>query len=144
MSYSGRLWQGQSTWFKYTGSLLDISYRHYYFTIFPRLRTNVKSVAIYKHLLLYNSTRYGLNCSGIESRWEARYFAPVQTGPGAHPVSYRVSFPGVKQPVCEVIQPPKSRAEGNSITIRLLPFRVFITCFRANLTSRCPKQVHTT
>jgi len=36
--------------------------------------------------------------SGIEPRWE-RDFPPVQTGPGAHPVSYKMgtgSLPGVK------------------------------------------------
>ena len=36
--------------------------------------------------------------SGIESRWR-RDFPPVQTGPGAHPVSYKMgtgSFPAVK------------------------------------------------
>jgi len=35
------------------------------------------------------ATRYGLGGPGIESRWwRARFSAPVQTGPGAHPVSY--------------------------------------------------------
>ena len=34
------------------------------------------------------ATRYGLDGPGIESRWGARFFAPVQTGPGAHPASY--------------------------------------------------------
>ena len=29
-------------------------------------------------------TRYGLDHSGIESKWGARFSAPVQTGPGAH------------------------------------------------------------
>jgi len=33
------------------------------------------------------ATDYGLDGPGIESRWEARFFAPVQTGPGAHPAS---------------------------------------------------------
>jgi len=33
------------------------------------------------------ATGFGLDGPGIESRWGARYFAPVQTGPGAHPVS---------------------------------------------------------
>ena len=35
--------------------------------------------------------RYGLDGPGIESRWEARFSAPVQTGPGAHPASYTTS-----------------------------------------------------
>ena len=46
--------------------------------------------------------RHGLDCPGIESRWGgARFFAPVQTGPGAHPASYTKGtryFPGVKRP----------------------------------------------
>ena len=45
------------------------------------------------------ATGYGLDSPGIESRWEARFSAPVQTGPGAHPASCSMgtgSFPGVK------------------------------------------------
>ena len=45
------------------------------------------------------ATGYGLDGPGIESRWEARFSAPVQTGPGAHPVSCTMgtgSFLGVK------------------------------------------------
>ena len=45
------------------------------------------------------ATGYGLDGPGIESRWGARFSAPVQTGPGAHPASCTmgtVSFPGVK------------------------------------------------
>ena len=34
------------------------------------------------------ATRNGLDGPGIESRWGARFSAPVQTGPGAHPASY--------------------------------------------------------
>jgi hypothetical protein len=46
------------------------------------------------------ATRYGLDGSGIESRWGggAKFSAPVQTGPAAHPSTYdgyRV-FPGCK------------------------------------------------
>jgi hypothetical protein len=37
------------------------------------------------------ATGYGLDGPGIESRWGARFFAPVQTGPGAHPPSYTMS-----------------------------------------------------
>jgi hypothetical protein len=42
---------------------------------------------------------YGLDSPGIESRWEARFSALVQTGPGAHPASCTMvtgSLPGVK------------------------------------------------
>ena len=45
------------------------------------------------------ATSYELDGPGIESRWGARFSAPVQTGPGAHPASCTMgtgSFPGVK------------------------------------------------
>ena len=45
--------------------------------------------------------RYGLDGSGIESWWGARFSAPVQTGPGAQPASCTMgtgSFTGVKRP----------------------------------------------
>ena len=61
------------------------------------------------------ATRYGLDGPGIESRWVARFSAPVQTDPGAHPASYRMgtgSFPGVKRPVRGVDQTPPSNAEA--------------------------------
>ena len=44
------------------------------------------------------ATDYGLDGPGIESLW-GRDFPPVQTGPGAHPVSCKMgtgSFPGGK------------------------------------------------
>jgi hypothetical protein len=44
----------------------------------------------------------------------ARFSAPVQTDPGAHPVSYTIgagSFPGVKLPERGVDHPPPSSAE---------------------------------
>ena len=47
------------------------------------------------------ATRYGMDGPGIESQWGASFSAPVQTGPGAHAVSYTMStgpFPGVKRP----------------------------------------------
>jgi hypothetical protein len=45
------------------------------------------------------ATGYGLDGPRIESRWGARFSAPVQTGPGAYPASCTMgtgSFPGVK------------------------------------------------
>ena len=45
------------------------------------------------------STGYGLDCPGIECQWEARFSAPVRTGPGTQPSSCIVrtgSFPAVK------------------------------------------------
>ena len=60
------------------------------------------------------ATSYGLDGSGMESRWEARFSAPVWTGPGTHPASYTMgtaSFSGVKQLVCGVDHPPPSSTE---------------------------------
>jgi hypothetical protein len=45
------------------------------------------------------ATGYGLDGPRIESRWGARFSAPLQTGPEAHPASCTMgtrSFPGVK------------------------------------------------
>ena len=47
------------------------------------------------------ATRYGLDGPVIKSRWGARFSAPVQTDPGAHPASCVVgtgSFSVVKRP----------------------------------------------
>jgi hypothetical protein len=44
------------------------------------------------------ATAYGLEGPGIESRGGARFSAPIQTGPEAHPASCTIgtgSFPGV-------------------------------------------------
>ena len=46
----------------------------------------------------------------------ARFSAPVQNEPGAHPASYTMgigSFPGLKRPGCGVDHPPPSSAEVN-------------------------------
>ena len=59
-------------------------------------------------------TRYGLDGPGIESRWGARFSAPVQTGPGAQPAPYTmgtVPFPGVKRPGSGADHPPSFSAE---------------------------------
>jgi hypothetical protein len=34
--------------------------------------------------------RYGLDGPGIESRWGAKFSAPVHTGPGAYTASYTI------------------------------------------------------
>ena len=59
-------------------------------------------------------TSYGLYGPAIESRWAARFSAPVQTGPGAHLAFYTMGtglFPGVKRPGRRVDHPPPSSAE---------------------------------
>ena len=60
------------------------------------------------------ATPYGLDGPEIESRWGARFSAPVQAGPGVHPASYTMgigSFSGVKRPVCGVDPSAPSSAE---------------------------------
>jgi hypothetical protein len=57
---------------------------------------------------------YGLDGLRIESRWGVRFFAHVQTVPGAHPPSCKVgtgSFPGVKRPGRDAYHKPPSSAE---------------------------------
>jgi hypothetical protein len=55
------------------------------------------------------TTRYGLGGPGIESRWGAKFYALVQTGPGSHPASYTLgteTFPQVKLPGHDGDHPP--------------------------------------
>ena len=74
------------------------------------------------------ATGYGLDGPGIESRRGARFSAPVQTCPGAHPASCTMgteSFPGVKSSPGVTLTPhpllvPWSR---KSTGIPLLPLR---------------------
>ena len=47
------------------------------------------------------ATRYGLDGTGIESSWGARFSPPVQPGPGTHPFSCTIGtgyFPGTERP----------------------------------------------
>ena len=72
------------------------------------------------------ATRYGLDGPRIESRGEARFSAPVQTGPGDHPASCKMgigSFPGVKsgRGVTLTPHPVVVLWSRNSTAIRLLP-----------------------
>jgi hypothetical protein len=52
--------------------------------------------------------------SGVRISVWARFYAPVQTGRGAHPTPYTMGtryFPGVKRPGRGVDNPPPSSAE---------------------------------
>jgi hypothetical protein len=63
---------------------------------------------------MFQKICYGFYGTGIESRWRARFSAPVQTHPGAHWASYTLdteSYPGIKRPERGVNHPPLSRAE---------------------------------
>jgi hypothetical protein len=83
------------------------------------------------------ATRYGLDGPGIESRWGARFSAPVQTGPGAHPASYTKgigSFPGVERPGRGVDHPSHLVPRLKSRAIPLLLLWTFADCSRMNFT----------
>ena len=61
------------------------------------------------------ATDYGLDGPGVESRWGARFSAPVQNGPRAHPASYTIgtgSLQGVKRPGRDVDHPTTYSAEA--------------------------------
>jgi hypothetical protein len=76
---------------------------------------------------------------GIESRGRggARFFAHVQTGPGAHPASCTIgtgSFPGVKRPRRGADHPPLLAPRLRiSTAIPLLPSRPLVACYRVNI-----------
>ena len=60
------------------------------------------------------ASRYGLDGPGIESQWGARFSAPFQTGPEAHPAFCTMgtgSFAGLKRLGRGVDHPPPSSAE---------------------------------
>jgi hypothetical protein len=72
------------------------------------------------------ATGYGLDGPGIESRYGARFFAQVQTGPGAHPASCTMgtgSFQGVEsgRGVVLTIHPLLAPRSRKSRAIPLLP-----------------------
>ena len=90
-------------------------------------------------------TGYGLDSPGIESRWGARFSAPVQTGPGAHPASCTMgtrSFPGVKTSRGVSLTPhtPLVLWSWKSRAIHLLPLwaarpiQSFSACTRVHFT----------
>ena len=80
------------------------------------------------------ATRYGLDRTGIESRWGERFSAPVQTHRGAHPATNTIGtrpFPGIKQPGRGFDHAHPSRAEvKKSRAIPLLPLWAFVACCR--------------
>ena len=75
-------------------------------------------------------TGYGLGGTGIESRWVAKFYAPLHTGPGAHPASCTMgtgSFSGVKsgRGVTLTPQPLLVPWSWKSRAIPLLPYRPY-------------------
>ena len=81
------------------------------------------------------ASRCRLDGPGIEFRWGARCYAPVQTGPGAHPASYKMgtgSFQGVKRLGRGVDHPPPSSAEVKERVEPYLPLWAFVACCSVN------------
>ena len=85
------------------------------------------------------ATGHGLDGPGIESRCGARFSAPVQTGPGAHPACCTIgtgSSPGVKsgRGVRLTPHPLLVPWSWKSRAIPLLPIWAFVACYRVNFT----------
>ena len=74
-------------------------------------------------------TRCRLDGPGIKSRWEVRFSALVETGPGAHPASG--SLPGLKRPGRGVDHPPPSSAGLKKSVLFLC---TFVTYSRVRVT----------
>ena len=85
------------------------------------------------------ATRYWLDGPGIEFRWGARFSAPVQTGPGAHPASYTMgtgSLPGIKRAGGLVLAThshlaPRLKEEYSYTSV---PLWAFVACYRVTFT----------
>jgi len=83
------------------------------------------------------ATGYGLDGPGIKSRWEARFSAPVQTGPGAHRASYTMgkgSIRGVKRLGRGVHHPPQPSVEVEERT-SFLPDPYFMITLKSKIRS---------
>ena len=97
-------------------------------------------------------TGYGLDGPGIGSRWGARFSAPVQTGPGAHPASCTMgtgSFPGVKSDRDMTLTPHTLLVlwpcKGTAIPLLLLwavrPVQGLSACTRVTFTFTLPSHI---
>ena len=83
------------------------------------------------------ATGYGLHGLGIKFRWEARFSAPFQIGPGAHPASYTMgkgSFSGVKRPGRGVDHTHQPSAEVEERT-SFLPDPYFMIILKSKIRS---------
>jgi hypothetical protein len=69
---------------------------------------------------------------------QARFSAPVQTGPRAHPASYTIgtgSFPEVKRPRRSVDYPPHIAPRlKKELNYTSTPLLAFVACSRMNFT----------
>jgi hypothetical protein len=82
--------------------------------IFPSKYTSWYNIHVGRDSSVGTATGYGLDGPGIESRWVARFSAPVQTGPGPPPSLLCCGygfFPGGKEgPGHDADPSPPSRA----------------------------------
>ena len=65
--------------------------------IYAKLLNKIYLFEVGRDRVVGIATHYGLGGLGIISRWGARFSAPVETGPGAHPASCTMGtglFPG--------------------------------------------------
>jgi hypothetical protein len=84
------------------------------------------------------ATHYGLDGPGIESRWGARFSAPVYTDAEAHPAYCTLgtrSFPGVKRPGRDADHPPPfKRRSHERVGLYLYFLWASVTCYRRTFT----------
>jgi len=90
-----------------------------------------------RNIVVGIAARYGLYGLLVEGGG-ARFSAPVQTGPEAHPASSTMGttpFPGVKRPVCGIYLPPTSSAEVKErVELYLYFLWAIVACYRLNCT----------
>ena len=88
--------------------LRDVTARILLLCVTQHISGNFSHRSVHSHLS-------SLDGPGMESPWEgAKFSAPIQTGPGAHPAFYTMrtgSFLGVKRPGRGIDHPPLSSAE---------------------------------
>jgi len=88
------------------------------------------------------ANRLGVDSPWMESRWEARFPALVQTGPGAHRASYTIgtgSFPGVNRPGrgADHTHPHLAPRLKKEYSCKSTSPGAFVACSRLKFTSYC-------